>query len=99
MAADKRFNPERNPSTEKRLHRRTFLGGMLAGGVVLSTGGIVAGKLLSSGGAIDPQRAYLRDIMAGDRVLKQREYVLMSDDEKRRLIAFFEANYRKAQRE
>ncbi len=99
MAGDKRFNPEKDTSTEKGLHRRTFLKGMLAGGVVLSTGGIIAGKLMSSGGAINPQKAYLRDILAGDRVLREREYVLMSDDEKRRLLAFFEANYRKARKE
>ncbi len=99
MAADKKVNPEKTSSTKKRLHRRTYLNGMLAGGVVLSTGGIIAEKVLSSAGSVNPQEAYLRDVVAGDRVLKEREYVLMSEEEKRRLIAFFETNYRKAAKE
>ncbi len=99
MACEKRLNPEKASLTERRFHRRTFLKGMVAGGVALSTGGIIAEKIVSTVGAVNPQRAYLRDVMAGDRVLMEREYVLMSDEEQRRLIAFFEENYRRALKE
>ncbi len=41
------------------------------------------------------QEAYRKDVLVGDRVLAEKEYVLMTEQEKQELVRMFVDNYKK----
>jgi len=42
----------------------------------------------------DPQKAYLRDVLPGDRVLGNRDYVEMTEEEKEKRLQVLVKNYK-----
>lgn len=76
------------------ISRRGFIKHAAIGGIALVyTAG--AGKFVASILPDDtPQKAYLNDILPGDRVMMEREYVLMTDREKEELMQMFIENHK-----
>lgn len=82
--------------SKKQATRRGFLKkALIAGVAVTATAGIAkktAKTLLPEG---DHQKEYLNDVLPGDKVLAQREYVLMTKSEKEELVKTLESGYKK----
>ncbi len=82
-------------SKEDHASRRTFIKNLAIAGAVIGTNALVAKKVASVVLEKDPQRAYLEDVLPGDRVMMAREYVVMTDEEKKRLVKTLIENYKK----
>lgn len=77
-----------------RSSRRGFLKKAIVGAVAVTATAAVAKK---TGDALlkeDVQQAYLNDVLPGDKVLSGRQYVEMTADEKRLLVASLQKNYK-----
>jgi len=76
-----------------RSSRRDFFRKAAVGAVAV-TGTAELAKVTASSLADDnAQTLYEKDIVAGDRVLAEREYVVMSDQEKDEMLQGFVDNY------
>ncbi len=89
------YSPEELEKTGRRASRRNFIKKVFSAGVALTSTGVLAKKVSSLVPAENVQDKYLKDVLPGDRVLKSRKYVLMTDKEKRELIRFFTENYKR----
>ncbi len=69
-------------SNEKEISRRSFFKKAAVGAVALAGTSELADLVASSVSETSPSELYAKDILPGDRVLAEREYVLMSDREK-----------------
>ena len=75
--------------------RRFFKKLMIGGATVTAAGGVVkvADSVVSA--EIDEQKAYLPDVTPGDKIIAEREHVLMSKKEKQDMVKMFLTNYQK----
>jgi hypothetical protein len=74
--------------------RRDFFRKAAVGAVAVTGTAELAKVTASSLADEDARTLYEKDVAAGDRVLVEREYVLMSDREKDEMIQGFVDNYR-----
>ena len=81
--------------TEKppRTSRRDFFKKAAVGAVAVTGTAELAKVTASSLADDDAQTLYEKDVAAGDRVLAERDYVLMSDQEKKAMIQGFVDDY------
>lgn len=79
---------------KKRSTRRSFIKNALVSAVAVTTTAGVAKKTASVITQKDHQQEYGKDEQAAESALTKREYVLMSDREKKDLVRMFENNYR-----
>jgi hypothetical protein len=75
--------------------RREFVKKALVSSVALTSTGVLSKKVASLIPDNNSQTAYLSDILPGDRVMMNREFVLMTDDEKKKIIRKFIKDYNK----
>lgn len=75
--------------------RRNFFKKALIAGAVVTAGGAAAKKIVTSLPKGDAQEAYLKDVLPGDSVMAQREYVVMTKGEKEELVKALVENYKK----
>ena len=80
---------------KKHSSRRGFIKKALISAVAVAATAKLAEKTASMIAEPDHQKEYLGDVLPGDRVMAEREYVLMSDSEKKQLVGSFEKDYRK----
>jgi len=78
---------------KKHSSRRGFLKKALIATVAVAATGKVAKKTASLITESDHQKEYLGDVIPGDREMARREYVLMSDAEKRELVQRLQKDY------
>ncbi len=74
--------------------RRDFFKKAAIGGVSIAGAAGVVKLADSAKTERDLQAAYLRDVASGDRILQEREYVVMTAKEKEDMVRMFEENYR-----
>ena len=82
----------------KKLSRRRLLKGAAVGGVAIGTTGLLSKAVVSNLSKLhsgQAQRAYLLDVVTGDKALMSRGYEPVSIEEITELIKFFERSYRK----
>jgi hypothetical protein len=75
--------------------RRQFVKKALVSSVALTSTGVLANKVASLVPDNSSQKAYLNDVLPGDRVMMNREYVMMTDEEKKKMIGMLIKNYKK----
>ena len=75
--------------------RRDFVKKALASSVALTSTGVLANNVASLVPDNDSQKAYSNDVQLGDRIMMNREYVLMTDEEKKKIIGMLIKNYKK----
>lgn len=77
--------------------KRAFMKKALIGGIAAVSTAAVAKKLISSeaAGRKNTQQAYVNDELMQDKVMKDKEYVLMTKEEKERMVQMFESDYYK----
>ena len=76
--------------------RRGFFKKLMVGGAtVTAAGGVVtvADSVVTS--ELDAQKAYMADVTPGDKIIAEREHVLMSSKEKQDMVKMFLENYQK----
>ena len=68
---------------------------MIGGATVTAAGGVVtvADSVVSS--ELDAQKAYMADVTPGDKIIAEREHVLMTGKEKQDMVKMFLQNYQK----
>lgn len=78
------------------ISRRGFIKHTAVGGIAVAyTVGV--GKFVASIVPDDAsQKAYLKDVLPGDRVMMEREYVLMTEREKKQIVQMFIEDYKTA---
>ncbi len=77
-----------------RTSRRDFLKKAAVSTAAVTVTAGLAKKVVGVATEVDAKRAYREDILAGDRAWRDREYVVMTDTEKRELVRTFIDNYR-----
>jgi hypothetical protein len=77
-----------------RSSRRGFLKKAIVGTVAVTATAAVAKKTGDILLKEDAQQAYLNDVLPGDKVLAGRQYVEMTVEEKKSMVARFESNYK-----
>jgi hypothetical protein len=77
------------------LSRRNFLKTVAVAGVSVTTAGTLAKKVSTLVLQDGPQGAPLDYILRGDRILMGREYILMTETEKKTMVGTFTDNYKK----
>ena len=86
---------EKNGTDDPRKTSRRNFFRKAAIGAVAVTGTTELAKVTASSLVDDnAQTLYAKDIVAGDRVLAERQYVVMSDQEKEEMVQGFVDNYR-----
>ncbi len=75
--------------------RRGFFKKLALGGAALTTAGATVKFADSMMPDVDLQAAYKNDVEPGDAILAQREYVLMSKEEKESMVQMFIDDYEK----
>ncbi len=77
--------------------KRAFLTKVLIGGVAAVSTAAIAKKLISSeaAGKKNTQQAYVNDEIMQDKTMKDKEYVLMSREEKEKMVQMFVSDYNK----
>jgi len=95
-------NPENSERREpgagldgKGVVRRSFLKKAALGSLAVTASAGLAEKIVSTAAKVDAKKAYLNDVVPGDKVWQSREYVTMTSDEKNRLVQMFVENYYK----
>ncbi len=78
-----------------RSSRRDFFKRAALGSIAVASTTSVAKMVASLATESDLQKAYLRDVLPGDRAISKREYVEMAEDEKKERIQMFTTNYKK----
>lgn len=77
-----------------RSSRRGFLKKAIVGAVAVTATAAVAKKTGDVLLKEDVQQAYLNDVLPGDKVLASRQYVEMTAEEKKSLVASLQNNYK-----
>ena len=86
---------ERNSAKDQQqTSRRNFFRKAAVGAVAVTGTAELAKVTASSLANDDAQALYEKDIATGNRVLAEREYVVMSDQEKEEMVQGFVDNYR-----
>lgn len=75
--------------------KRAFLTKVLIGGVAAVSTAAIAKKVVSSSSHKDVKSAYLKDEQMQDKVMKDKEYVLMTSEEKEHMVQMFVSDYYK----
>lgn len=75
--------------------KRAFLTKALIGGVAVVSTAAIAKKVVSSSSVKDVKGAYLKDEQMQDRVMKDKQYVLMTSEEKEQMVQMFVSDYYK----
>lgn len=74
--------------------RRNFIKNAAIGGLAISIPVGVGSKVFSVPKA-DVQKAYMKDVVPGDKVWQKREYVPMTKIEKKQMVQMFTDNHKK----
>lgn len=80
--------------------RRGFFKKLMIGGATVTVAGgtvKVADSVIAS--EFDAQQAYLDDVTPGDKIIAEREHVLMTRKEKQDMLKMFLGNYQKSRSE
>jgi hypothetical protein len=93
MAEDK-LNNEVEKGDEVDFSRRVFLKKTLLLGVAVAGTTVVAKKVASVAPRQDLRGAYLNDELQQDKVMKDKQYVLMTREEKDQMVQMFEKEYK-----
>lgn len=80
---------------KKHSTRRDFITRALVGAVAVTTTAKLAEKTATYISDADNNKKYFKDIAAGDRAMKEREYVVMSVREKKEYLEEILSGYRK----
>lgn len=75
--------------------RRAFIKTALIGGVAVASGAAIAKNISSLSPNNNPQSANLDDGLQQERLMKDKEYVLMTRKEKEQMVRMFEDEYYK----
>ncbi len=89
-----------NQADDTASSRRGFFKKLMIGGAtVTAAGGVVkvADSVLAS--ELDAQKAYMADVTPGDKIIAEREHVLMTREEKQDMVKMFLTNYQKSRSE
>ncbi|MBI5286499.1 MAG: hypothetical protein HY878_02775 [Deltaproteobacteria bacterium] len=87
MAKEKRQNQKMD------LSKRTFIKQTLIGGAAIASSAGLSKLIISTAVPLYPQWMYMNDLTAADMILMQRQYVVMSKEEKDQMIRMFIENY------
>jgi hypothetical protein len=80
--------------------RRGFFKKLMVGGATVTVaGGVVKVADSAITSEFDAQKAYLDDVTPGDKIIAEREHVLMSREEKQDMLKMFLGNYQKSRSE
>ena len=91
MADEKDIAGIKNDGTD--FSRRAFIKKTLLVGVAVASTAAVAKKVASVTPRQDLRGAYLNDELQQDRVMKDKEFVVMSKEEKERMVQMFVGEY------
>ena len=78
-----------------RSSRRDFLKRAAVGSIAVASTTSAAKMVASLARESDPQKAYLGDVLPGDMAMSKREYVEMTEDEKKERIQMWITDYKK----
>ena len=78
-----------------RSSRRDFLKRAAVGSIAVASTTSVAKMVTSLAKESDPQKAYLGDVLPGDRVMSKRDYVEMTEEEKEERVKMLITDYNK----
>ncbi len=96
--ADKDKKPEVIKSVAKSVSEGVTRRGFLKNAAVATTVVAASAAVTKTISTIIPkqnfQKKYADDILAGDKALSEREYVVMSDEEKKDIVKQFESSYK-----
>ncbi len=96
--ADKDKKPEVLKTAVKAVSEGVSRRGFLKNAAVATTVVAAAAGITKTISTIIPkenfQKKYADDILAGDKALVEREYVVMSDEEKKDIVKQFESSYK-----
>ena len=76
--------------------RRKFLKKATIGGLAVASTAGIAKKVADVTSKVDVKKAYLNDVLPGDKVWKKRKYVTMTEAEKNQMVQMFTENYKKS---
>ena len=74
--------------------KRAFLKTALMGGIAVVSGAVIAKKIASNIPNADLKSAYVDDELQQDRVMRDKEFVLMSREEKEQMVKMFASEYK-----
>lgn len=73
--------------------KRAFIKTVLIGGVAVAAGAVISKKISSNIPKNNLASAYVDDELQQDKVMKDKEFVVMSKEEKDRMVQMFESEY------
>ena len=85
---------------DNALSRRGFFKKLMVGGATVTVAGgtvKVADSVVAP--ELDAQKAYIDDVTPGDKIIAEREHVLMTKKEKQDMLKMFLGNYQKSRSE
>ncbi len=74
--------------------KRAFIKTALIGGIAVASGAMIAKKIVSNIPNTGLTKASVNDELQQDRVMKDKEFVVMSKEEKDRMVQMFESEYK-----
>ena len=74
--------------------KRAFIKTALIGGIAVASGAVIAKKIASNIPYTGLTNASVSDELQQDRVMKDKEFVVMSKEEKDRMVQMFESEYK-----
>lgn len=74
--------------------KRAFIKTALIGGIAVASGAVIAKKIVSNIPNTGLTKASVNDELQQDRVMKDKEFVVMSKEEKDRMVQMFESEYK-----
>lgn len=90
--------PEDKESEVKRegvdFSKRAFIKTALIGGIAVASGAVIAKKIVSNIPNTGLTNASVSDELQQDMVMKDKEFVVMSKEEKDRMVEMFEREYK-----
>lgn len=90
--------PEHKESEVKRdgvdFSKRAFIKTALISGIAVASGAVIAKKIVSNIPNTGLTNASVSDELQQDMVMKDKEFVLMSKEEKDRMVEMFEREYK-----
>ena len=97
MTEEKKEGQSSQENPAVNLSRRHFIKKAVIGGIAAISTASIAKKVVSMESEKTQREAYIKDEFRQDMVLKDKKFVLMTDDEKRQLVDMFVSNYYKEQ--
>ncbi|MBI4745886.1 MAG: hypothetical protein HY786_04940 [Deltaproteobacteria bacterium] len=74
--------------------KRAFIKTALIGGIAVASGAVIAKKIVSNIPNTGLANASVSDELQQDRVMKDKEFVVMSKEEKDRMVQMFVSGYK-----